>query len=126
MNIKFARILLFCVALSLLALAWLGIRGGIQQSPQSRSPAQRIQTPAQFAYGLLSLLTLVSVASRRRFAQVVRTSWLICLTLAGGLAPVAWGASGWGAGLIAGLGSLLVGMLMWWLLERAIRGQTCA
>jgi len=51
--------------------------------------------------------------------------WLVALTIAGGLAPVVWGDAAWGAGLVAGIASFAVGLLVLWLLyviEAAIAG----
>ena len=122
MNVTLRRALLVVAILLLLALAWLGLRGGIQEWPQAQSPAQRIQTAAQFAYGLLALLTAASITRSGMFGRVVRGSWLVAITVAGGMAPVVWGGSAWWAGLVAGLASLLVGLVILWLLRAGARG----
>jgi hypothetical protein len=121
-NIKVSRALLVLALLMLLILAWLGIRGGIREWPQSESIGQRIQTAAQFAYGLFSLLTAASAWRRGVFEPVVRGFWLVAITVAGGLAPVVWGAAAWWAGLVAGLAALLIGLLILWLLSAGARG----
>ena len=48
----------------LLILAWLGLQGGIQQWPESHSVGQTVQTAAQFAYGILSVLAPVAAECR--------------------------------------------------------------
>jgi ribosomal protein S18 acetylase RimI-like enzyme len=109
----------------LLALTWLGFKGGIEQWPQANSLTRRIQTAGQFGYGLLSVLMLISMTSGWRIARRVALSWLVCLTVAGGLAPVAWGDTGWGPSVVAALASAAVGGFIWWLLERATKRPRC-
>jgi peptidoglycan/LPS O-acetylase OafA/YrhL len=123
-NIKVRRAVLVLAILLLLALAWLGLQGGIQQWSQPLSPGQRIQTGAQFAYGLLALLAVASISRTGTFGRVVRVSWLVAITVAAGMAPVVWGDAAWGAGLVAGLAALLVGLLILWLLSAGARGLT--
>ncbi len=122
MSINVRRALLVLAILLLLVLAWLGLQGGIQQWSELQSPAQRIQTTAQFAYGFLALLTVASISRTGRFARVVQVFWLVTITVAAGLAPVVWGAAAWWAGLVAGLAALLVGLLILWILNAGARG----
>src|SRR5215212_10118440 len=110
MNIKPRRALLVLAVLLLLVLAWLGVQGGIHQWPQPQSPGQRIQTVAQFAYGFFAALTVASVWRSEAFGRVARVSFLVSLSLAGGLAPVVWGGAAWWTGLVAGLATLLIGL----------------
>ena len=124
MNIKVRRALLVLAVLLLLVLAWFGLQGGIQQSSELQSLAQRIQTAAQFAYGLFGLLTVASIFRTGRFARVVQVSWLVTITVAAGMAPVVWGGATLGAGLVAGLAALLFGLLILWLLRAGARGLT--
>jgi len=126
LTVRSARILLILVSLLLLILAWLGIAGGIRQWPESRSLAQKVQTFAQFGYGFFALLAVVSAFWEQGTAQFIRIFWLITLIIAGGLAPVVWGESGWAAGMVAGLAALLIGVLMLWLLGIGTRGLTSA
>ena len=126
MNVKVKRTLLGVAVFLLLALTWLGVKGGIEQWPQSSSLGQKVQSSAQFAYGILSLLAVASVVQRGRFARVVRILWLAALTIAGGLAPVVWGDAALGAGLVAGFASFAVGLLVLWLLSISTRGLTSA
>ena len=120
------RSLLVLAAVLFLILAWLGLRGGIQQWPESHSLGQKVQTGAQLAYGILSLLAVASVARTAGFTRVVRLSWLVTITIAAGMAPLVWGDGAWGAGLVAGLAALLVGLLILWLLSAGARGLTSA
>jgi hypothetical protein len=110
LNLKVARTLQLLAVLLLLALAWLGVKGGIEQWPASQSVGQKTQTAAQSG----------------SFSRVVRLCWLVTLTFAGGLAPSVWGGASWAAGLVAGLGACAVAVLVLWLLGRGVRGLTSA
>jgi len=121
-NTKVRRALLVLAIVVLLVLAWLGLRGGVLEWPQAQSIGQRTQTAAQFAYGLFSLLTVASITRSDTLVSVVRASWLVAITIAGGMAPVVWGGAAWWAGLIAGIAALLIGLLILWLLSAGTRG----
>src|SRR5688572_1963610 len=98
------------------------MQGGIQEWFQSQSIGQRIQTAAQFAYGLFALLTVASVWRPGMFARVVRVGFLVAVSVAAGLAPVAWGDAAWWAGVVAGVAALLIAVLIIWLLSVGARG----
>jgi hypothetical protein len=106
----------------LLWLAWTGLRGGVDQLPQSTTPGQTIQTVTQFAYGLFALLSLLTTFWARRWNPHMLVGWTISVTLAGGLAPVVWGDSSLPIGLVAGVACLLVAWGIAWLLRVAARG----
>jgi peptidoglycan/LPS O-acetylase OafA/YrhL len=120
-----ARRALFIVAtLLLLAAGWLGIQGGIEQWPQSRFAIQRIQTITQLAYGVLSLGVLATLAGPAALTRVTRIAWFIDITVAGGLAPVAWGYTGWGPAIFAGLATAAIAWLVLWMFVRGGRPET--
>jgi hypothetical protein len=121
-NVNVRRGLLVVGIPLLLALAWFGLRGGIGEWSLTESIGQRIQTAAQFAYGLFSLLTVASLFLTGMITRIVRASWLVAITIAGGMAPVVWGGAAWWAGLVAGLAVLLLGLLILWLLSVGARG----
>lgn len=98
----------------MLSLAWLGIKGGVDQWPESLSLGQKVQTLTQFAYGILSL---VVAARMPAVPLVVRALWLASITIAAALAPVFWGDTGWGPSVLAGVATLLVGLLVLGLLR---------
>jgi len=126
LKIKLDQVLVTVAVVLLLGLAWLGLKGGVEQWPASRSPGQKVQSVAQFAYGTFSLLALATGVGSARIARAVQVSWLVCLTIAGGLAPPVWGASGWGRGILAGVATLVIGWGILWLLHRGARGLTRA
>jgi len=73
-----------------------------------------MQTLAQFAYGALSLVLAVMAARMPLVPLLVRASWLGTITIAAFLAPMVWGDAGWGASLIAGVATFLIGLLLLW------------
>ncbi len=100
--------------LLLLSLAWLGIKGGVDQWPQSLSLGQKVQTLTQFAYAIMSLVVAARMPAVPLF---VRALWLASITTAAFLAPMVWGDTGWGSSLLAGVATLLIGLLLLWLLR---------
>ena len=110
----------------LLPLAWLGIKGAIDQWPGALSVGQRVQTISQLAYGLFALVTIIAVLASNRLARVAQIVWLVSMTIAALLAPVVWGNSGWGSGLLAGITALLVGLGILWLLRLSVRPSVVA
>ena len=81
---------------------------------------QEIQTVAQLDYGLLSLLAIVARFWIRpyQWKLAVWVVWVLSLAVAGGLAPVVWGGSGVGIGLLAGVATIPVALAIIWLLSR--------
>jgi len=123
---KLEPVLLAVAVILLLALAWLGLKGGVEQWPASHSAGEKVQSAAQFTYGAFSLLAVVTAISAPRIARAVQVSWLLCLTIAGGLAPPVWGNASWGAGVLAGAATVAIGGGILWLLHRGARGLTRA
>ena len=103
--------------LLLLGLAWLGLSGGLRQLSESRSLGEKAQTSSQFAYGLFALLAVITTVWSRRLERSALLGLGICLALAGGLASVVWGGTGWGIGLVSGVAALLVAVAIGWLLR---------
>ena len=104
-------LLVIAVAI-LLALAYTGIAGGIDQFDQSSHAhytiGQIVQTVLQLAYGVLSVACIVARFWVRRWSRPVLIAWAVSLSLAGGLAPVVWGHSGLAIGILAGVATLLI------------------
>jgi len=115
---RIARLLQGVAILILLALAWLGIRGGIHEWPHSRSTGQKVQSAFQLLYGVLSLLVIGSTIRPGPFSRVAGWAWVIALAIAGGLAPPVWGNNTWLAGLAAGAAAFCIGSLVLWLAGR--------
>ena len=95
------RILLAIAVLLMLALGWTGISGGARQIAEVETIGQAIQTLAQFAFGLLAVLALVTLYRARRLRALFLRCWELSVAAAGGMAPVVWGDTSIVIGLIA-------------------------
>ncbi len=116
------RILLACATLLLITVAWGTLSGGLHQIPQSRTLGQRVETTAQLACGLLSLLSVLTCFRWRRWGPPVLAAWAISLTTAAGLSSVGWGPPSLIIGLVFGAAALLVALAIIWLLRAGLAG----
>jgi hypothetical protein len=97
-----------------LLFAWQGISGGIAQLSSTETALQRAQTYSQLAFGILSLLVVATAFRARAVSRYARIPWAVAVVLAAGLAPVAWGGTGWGSGAAAAaLGVVIAAVLLW-------------
>ena len=112
MSPTISRTLSGIAVLLLLALAYTGIAGGLDQANQSThseySIGQIVQTALQLAFGLLSVVSIVVWFWARAWSRPVLIVWAVSVGLAGGLAPVVWGHSSAGIGILSGVASLLI------------------
>ncbi len=108
--------------LLLLALAWTGLSGGVNQIDESITAGQKAQTFSQFAYGVFGVLGVVTIFWGRRWNPVILGFWVVSLTMAAGLASIVWGETGFGIGLLAGGATLLIALAIVWLLRVGARG----
>lgn len=111
------RVLLVVALLLLAGLGWTGISGGLRQIPESRTFGQRVQSLSQLAYGLLSVLAVLTSVWRRRWRPLILACWTVCVTLAGGFASVVWGGTTLLVGVASGAAALLVALAIIWLLR---------
>lgn len=118
------QVLLAIVCVLLFWLAWIGLSGGLHQLSESRTPGQITQTVTQFGFGLFALLSLVTTFWGRRWNPLMLVGWTISVTLAAGLASVAWGGTSLLVGLVSGTAALLIALGIAWLLRIAARGLT--
>ena len=126
MKAPVARLLLAIALLLLLALAYTGIAGGIDQFNQSTHSrytiGQIVQTVLQLAFGGLSLTVIAVWFWARQWSRAVFSLFVASVALAGGLAPVVWGESSVLIGIVSGVASLLIAWGMVWLLRLSARG----
>src|SRR5262245_36841973 len=117
-------VLLSIGVLAILGLGWTGFQGTIEIARRSDAVTigQKLQTMAQFAFGLFGVLSVVCLFWARRWQRVMLVAWMIAVTLAGGLAPVVWGGATVGIGLLSGAASWLIAMLITWLMRAGPRG----
>ena len=110
------------VGVLLLWMAWNGLSGGVRELPQSQTPGQVAQSISQFAFGLFALLSLATTYWGRRWNTLMLAGWTGSVTLAAGLASVAWGGTSILIGVVSGAAALVVGLGIAWLLRVAARG----
>jgi hypothetical protein len=123
MSDTIARVLAGIAILLFLFLAWMGLSGAFTQfSNETLTTGQLLQTSMQLAFGVLSLVSLVTWFWARRWSRPVLIGWSLSLGLAGGLAPVVWGQSSVLSGVVAGVASVLVALGIIWLLRLSARG----
>ena len=108
----------------LLVLAWTGIAGGVQQLSGMHTTAQRIQTALQLALGITSALAVIGTVRVVRWRRAAYIAFVASATLAAGLAPYAWGQAGLGSSVAAGVGALVVAMVIVWLARVGARLPT--
>jgi len=111
------RVLLIIAIALLLALAWTGIRGGIDQLSGLHTTGETIQTAFQLIYGVFAVLSIVTVFWAQRWNPAILVCWTIALAFAGGLGATAWGNTSALIGVISGLAAGLVGAGIAWLLR---------
>jgi hypothetical protein len=110
-------VFLAIVLLLLLGLSWTGLWDELHQIRQSHTIGQQAQTIAQIAYGLLSLLGVLTSFRARRWGPLILGCWAVSLSLAAGLASVVWGGTNLGIGLLSAGATLLVALATIWLLR---------
>lgn len=102
--------LLVISVLVLSALSWIGVSGAFKQFSECHTLGQFAQTLAQFAFGPLALLAIVTTLGVRGWNTVVLRLWMTTVAVAGGLAPVVWDDdTSIAVGLVAGAAALFVG-----------------
>ena len=126
MKVVVARVLFALAILLLLALAYTGIAGGIDQFDQSShseyTVGQIVQTVLQLVFGVLSLACIAVWFWARRWSRAVLVAWAVSLGLAAGLASVAWGRTSIAVGIASGVAALLIAWGVAWLLHFGARG----
>lgn len=117
MNRKLAMGLRAIGVLLLVVLAWTGVSGSIEQYAEMHTTAQQLQTAAQLAFGITSILALIVTFRAARWGRAAYIAFVASVTLAGGLAPYAWGGQAIGPSVAAGVASLVVAWLIVWLVR---------
>lgn len=116
------RILLGIALLLLLAFAWLGLSGGVDDLPVSTTAGQKVQSVMQLVYGAFALLSAVTAFWGRRWAHLCRICWILSCALAAGLASVVWGGTTLAIGFLSGAAGAAMALGVSWLLELGARG----
>ena len=111
------RALTIIAVLLLLALTWLGISGGITQWSDTVSSSQRVQLATQVWYGAFALLTVVTAFKWPQWQKLAERGFLVGAVAAASLATMVWGEASLLAGVLSGIGALLVAGLIVWMLR---------
>lgn len=109
------RVIAAVVAVTLLiALALMGITGGLAQWPHWSTFATRVQTIAQIVGGTCAVLMLVTRFRWQWLHRATEAGFVVTSVVAAGLAPVVWGGQSFVQGLLAALVALVVvGLIVW-------------
>jgi hypothetical protein len=114
------QVLAALVVVLLLALAFQGIAGGVDQFPDSFTWAQYLQSGAQVLYGVCALFCIVTAIRWRRFARPVQVGFVASFVVAAGLATVSWGEQSYWSGFISAVAALVVASLLIWAVRAAL------
>ena len=108
----------------LLLLAWSGFTGWWNQWIHSDTIYRQIQSTAQLLFGVLSGVVVILLLLKRSLPIALEGALVLCIFLAGTMAPVVWGRQGIFVGLLAGALSALIAAGTLWLARRGSRSIT--
>ncbi len=120
MNLRafFRQLFLTCLTVSLLALSWGILDGGVRQFPLSISIGQQIETVVQMVCGLLTLLIAITSFWWREWAEYVQMAWVGSVTSTAALSALVWGPPMPLISLVFGALTLLLSLGTVWVLRR--------
>ena len=114
--------LVLLVAL-LLGCVYNGLVEGWAELQNDDTPPMRVATATQLLYGAAALGALIAIAipaGRRRVYPLLVVWGVACIATAT-LAPVVYGEATWTVGLLAGLATAVIVLLVLWGWRRACR-----
>ena len=101
--------------LLLLALAFTGITGGLNQWPNWSSLSHRIQSSAEIVSGVCALLIPTTRVAWRRLRKASEIGFVAGSVVAAGLAPLVWADAPLIQGLLAGVVALVIAAAIVWM-----------
>ena len=113
-------ILAVVAVLLLLALAFTGITGGMQQWGDWSTMWQRIQSASQIVYGVAAVVILIASFKWRRWRRFAELTFVIGLVVAASLAPVVWGGETIVSGVLAGVAALAIASAIVWMVHAGV------
>lgn len=111
-------LLLICIMLFLLMLAWWAIAGGVRQFSHSNTLGQHVETVIQLLCGVLSLLTISTYFVLKKWTMFIRVAWTFSLVLTAGLSALVWGPPMPLIALLFAAVALLAAYIILWGLQR--------
>ena len=108
--------------LSILILAGLSVFGiwtGVGDLRQAETFLQLATSIAKTGSGFVALVSIPALLVGWRGLKTLLRLWLLAISITGGLAPVAWGEAGAGAGIAGLLLAFFSGLAIIWVIRRA-------
>ena len=105
--------------LLLAALSVFGIWTGVGDLRQSETFLQLTTSSAKTGSGILALGAIPALLVGWRGLKTLLRLWLLAISVTGGLAPVAWGEAGAGAGMAGLLLAFCAALAIIWVIRRA-------
>jgi hypothetical protein len=101
------------ITLLFAGLSVLGVRDVYNNYQTAETVLQVVDLVGQVLYTVCAAaVVLLRLGRQRREARRFMWAWAGALVWAGGLAPAAWGAAGWGASLTAAGASLAIAVVI--------------
>ena len=107
------------ICLLLLLTAYNGLREGLNMISYATGAGQWAATLTQLIYGVSAVLTLSAMGARHRLATPFLYAWCVATTLVSALAPVVYGGTSIGIGIMSGAAAALVAALVFWIWRRS-------
>ncbi len=98
----------------LLTSAVGGLSDALENVEHANTMLRKLTVSTQLAYFVLSVLGLVGLAMKRRWAVGVLVVWAVAIVATAVLATIGWGGAGVGEGVAAGAGTAVVVALVVW------------
>jgi hypothetical protein len=112
----------FYAAITLLVLSVVGVWNGYDEWATVETPGQFVATFTEIGYGILGPICAIAVSYAWPSSKVLLVLWSLCLALTSGLAAMVWGDAPLWAGLVAGIGGGVVGVLVMWMSRQEKKG----
>ena len=113
-------ILALLAVILLLALAYEGMTGGVQQWSQWSTIQHRVQMGSQFISGASALMILITSFRWRQLRPYAELGFVICGVLAASLAAVVWGGGTILSGVTTGVVTLAITVAIVWMVHAGI------
>jgi hypothetical protein len=109
------RIVAFWISVVLLFLLGLsGLQSFLGDWSLATTLGQRISTVGQGVFGACGVLAGTGAVLKRKWGEVAALAFAVSAGITAGLASMAWGGSGLGAGFASGCLGFLIGILLYW------------